>query len=770
MITRIKLTNWKSHLESEVSFSKGVNALIGIMGSGKTSVMQAIAFALFGTFSALGSKKLSLDDLIMGKPHRKDSASVELDFIAEGKTYTVKRTIERAKGTTSAEIRENGKLLEVNPQGVTREVGRILQMDYDLFQRAVYSEQNALDYFLQIPKGRRMQQIDEMLKLDRYEKARESAVYIRNRIFERRKEMMRVVEDMKLRRLEDKVTELGKEIKSMEREKYGVEEEMAKVEKERRKLSEGVVKYEASHDLLNETAKKSESLASRASEMKRHIDSRKLKMKGTKISAEILKRMAGDILKLEVKLEEKGIETRMLRDSVSSKNSRMLFLRDQSKEAKLRLSASKENELKLRRLEKLLGEDPDKKTGEMLENLEQLKKKLYSLTAEKNEMEKSLKELKDAGERCPVCESRLTEERKKDLVGRRMKHMGSFDMTIREAKERLAKETAMTEEFRKSVLEYAGLKRDLKDLDSAKERITDNEDKMTALAKVVKGIVSEIQKKEEDEKGLRLLIEKTRLRKGKAEDMLKEKEEFDKLVKERKELTRHLRGLGKQIKTLEKKLKGKDIRSMRAALQEAVGKSRSMETKLKDMLEMLKDKKSAFRDMEEQAETLARYRNDAERYGKITDSMDVFVSILRGTQDQLRDEFLKTVNQIMNGIWDELYPYGDFSEIRLLVDKDYVLQLKSAKEWMNVDSVSGGERSLAFTPNLRWLILDEPTHNLDANAIEHFGSVLKDRMESIVDQVFLITHEERLSDYITGLTYRLERDKESDGVTKVIEI
>ena len=52
----------------------------------------------------------------------------------------------------------------MSPAGVTREVERILQMDYDLFQRAVYSEQNALDYFLQIPKGKRMDKIDSMLK------------------------------------------------------------------------------------------------------------------------------------------------------------------------------------------------------------------------------------------------------------------------------------------------------------------------------------------------------------------------------------------------------------------------------------------------------------------------------------------------------------------------------------------------------------------------------------------------------------------------------
>jgi exonuclease SbcC len=97
MITRIKLRNWKSHLDSELSFSKGVNALIGIMGSGKTSVMQAIAFALFGTFSGISSRRLSLDDLIMSKPQAKDEASVEIEFVLDGKKYVVKRTIERER-------------------------------------------------------------------------------------------------------------------------------------------------------------------------------------------------------------------------------------------------------------------------------------------------------------------------------------------------------------------------------------------------------------------------------------------------------------------------------------------------------------------------------------------------------------------------------------------------------------------------------------------------------------------------------------------------
>jgi exonuclease SbcC len=754
---------------------------IGNVIAHNSSVMQGIAFALFGTFSALGSKKLGLDDLIMAKPNAKGEASVEVEFTEGGKEYAVKRTVEKGKGTTSAEIRENGKLLEVNPQGVTREVQRILRMDYDLFQRAVYSEQNALDYFLQIPKGRRMQQIDEMLKLDRYEKARESAVYVKNRIADRRKDMLKLIEEMKERNLAGKLSELLDEIRTLEKEKRALEDALGSADRERKKLSEAVVKYEASHDLLNEASKRSGVLSSRIAEMKRQIDGKKQKLKGSAINAEILKAMATNITKLEVKLDDTEGRIRTLRDGVSSKNARMLMLRDQSKEAKLKLSASKENELKLSKLARLMGEAPDKKFEAMLKSVDALRGKVCSLEAEKKETEKSLKELKDAGEKCPVCESRLTQDRKRELLGHRMKHLGGFDIRISEAKDRLGKESASAEHFRKSMLEYERVKRDLKDLDVLKEKIADNSSKASVLVKEVKGFVSEIRRMEKEEKKTRLLLDTARLGRSRGEAMLREKEELESLISERDALEKQLSDVSKQAKVLGRKLKGKDIKSMRAALQESVGRTRSMEARLGEMEKRLKDKKAASAEMEEQAAALARYQKGAGSFGKIADSMDAFVSVLRSTQDQLRDEFLKTVNYIMNDVWSELYPYGDFGEIRLLVEKDYVLQLKGTKGWMNAEMVSGGERSLAclalriafslaFTPNIRWLILDEPTHNLDANAIEHFGSVLKDRMENIIEQVFLITHEERLSDYITGSTYRLERDKEADGVTRVTEI
>jgi exonuclease SbcC len=656
MITRIKLNNWKSHLDSELSFSNGVNALIGIMGSGKTSVMQAIAFALFGTFSGVSSRRLALDDLIMKKPHSKDSALVELEFVLNRKKYVVKRVLEKGKGTVSAEIREDGKLLEVNPQGVKREVERILQMDYDLFQRAVYSEQNRIDYFLNLDPKSRKNQIDSMLKLDRYEKARESSVSIRNKIFERRKEKLRMIEDMKERKLDERIKV--------------IEMEIGKKEKENTKIGKEAKKLRVSLDPL------------------------------------------------ERGYEKKKFDEEEIRQKIANLNGRTISLKNEIKEAKGRIEESREIEKKLKELKKSLGKKPEEMVKKREKNLENKKKELYSLEALKKEVSKSLKELNEAGEKCPVCESKITKEKKEDLVDHRIKHLEEVENGIKTISKTVFEEESKLIELKSKIDLLRDMKSEIRGVKEDKTKIRRNDKEIKASRKKIEKLVQKKRKKEAEVKGM------------------------------------------------EKKF------------QEMIAKERELKTKLESLNEIIEYKKVTLKDLEKERDMFLEYVEETERYGKIIESMDIFVSVLRLTQDQLRDEFLKTVNYIMNDVWIELYPYGDFSEIRMLIENDYVLQLKGTKGWVNVDMVSGGERSLAslalriafslaFTPNLRWLILDEPTHNLDVNAIEHFGSVLRDRMENIIDQVFLITHEERLSEYITGSIYRMERDKEVDGVTKI---
>ena len=146
----------------------------------------------------------------------------------------------------------------------------------------------------------------------------------------------------------------------------------------------------------------------------------------------------------------------------------------------------------------------------------------------------------------------------------------------------------------------------------------------------------------------------------------------------------------------------------------------------------------------------------------------------------MRKDFVSAVNEAMQSIWSELYPYKDIYNIQLGIEEgDYVLQLQDSTGWIPADGVaSGGERSLAclalriafslvLAPQLRMLVLDEPTANLDSQSIDILADVLRERITKMVEQCFLVTHDEKLKDAVSGFCYEFNRDKSRDEVTTV---
>ena len=67
-------------------------------------------------------------------------------------------------------------------------------------------------------------------------------------------------------------------------------------------------------------------------------------------------------------------------------------------------------------------------------------------------------------------------------------------------------------------------------------------------------------------------------------------------------------------------------------------------------------------------------------------------------------------------------------------------------------------------------MLDEPTHNLDSEAIDELSITLRERLPDLINQIFLITHEEKLESAVSGFLYKLERNKSIDEPTKVLQI
>jgi DNA repair exonuclease SbcCD ATPase subunit len=201
--------------------------------------------------------------------------------------------------------------------------------------------------------------------------------------------------------------------------------------------------------------------------------------------------------------------------------------------------------------------------------------------------------------------------------------------------------------------------------------------------------------------------------------------------------------------------------------------------------EQLAKEKSARAD--EYAKAVSSARKDMDEVARLellASDLKVFAEALKQTQSGLRKEFVEAVNYTMNRLWQTLYPYQDFVGIRLGIEEgDYVLQLQERSlGWINVEgAASGGERSIAclamriafalvLVPNLRMMVLDEPTANLDSNSVKVLADTLKENIGDFIEQCFVVTHDEALEEAITGYSYRLERDKSRDGVTKVVRL
>ena len=175
---------------------------------------------------------------------------------------------------------------------------------------------------------------------------------------------------------------------------------------------------------------------------------------------------------------------------------------------------------------------------------------------------------------------------------------------------------------------------------------------------------------------------------------------------------------------------------------------------------LIEEKEKRFRDLNERQEQFTDIEKEVEYLGNKIDFLYQFKNALLAAQEALRKELITAVNEVIGNIWNLIYPYDKWTSVRLEVtDSDYVLQLREYEgEWLNVTGyASGGERIIAslalriaftkiLTPQLSVLILDEPTHNMDDRAIATFVDVLQNDLSSFLDQIFIITHNEKLAE------------------------
>ncbi len=175
MIKKLILQNWKKHEFLELDFSKGVNVIVGEMCTGKSSILQAINYFLFGNFNELKSREIKTDDLIM---NGKDECNIKLYF----DEYIIERTLKKGK-TTEANIRtDKENLAGPSTVEVNNYIEEKLKINEDVFLKAIYSSQNDIDTILKVTPTNRKKIIDELMNLTEFEIVRKNAVSLINKL------------------------------------------------------------------------------------------------------------------------------------------------------------------------------------------------------------------------------------------------------------------------------------------------------------------------------------------------------------------------------------------------------------------------------------------------------------------------------------------------------------------------------------------------------------------------------------------------------------
>ncbi len=145
--------------------------IMGPTGSGKTSILDAITFALYGKVCRTGRDDLR--DLIT---HSAPEMKVQLDFDAQGRSFRVARRMRR-KGAQEASLWsiEDGEFTPVvelpGVRSVNDYIEELLGLDFDGFTKAVLLPQGRFHEFLSGDTDARRRILTRLLDLDRYTKA-----------------------------------------------------------------------------------------------------------------------------------------------------------------------------------------------------------------------------------------------------------------------------------------------------------------------------------------------------------------------------------------------------------------------------------------------------------------------------------------------------------------------------------------------------------------------------------------------------------------------
>ncbi|MEK6885941.1 MAG: AAA family ATPase [Nanoarchaeota archaeon] len=184
LLKRLKIKNIRSHKDTEVNFPEGSTLLMGDIGSGKTSILLAVEFALFGLQP--GQKGNSL------MRSSETEANVVLEFEVDENKVIIERSIKKSgKSMAQADI-----CISINNErfegSVTEIKNKILELlsyppefakkTNDLYRFTVYTPQEEMKQIIQESNDVRLNTLRHVFGIDKYKRIEENTNILTSRM------------------------------------------------------------------------------------------------------------------------------------------------------------------------------------------------------------------------------------------------------------------------------------------------------------------------------------------------------------------------------------------------------------------------------------------------------------------------------------------------------------------------------------------------------------------------------------------------------------
>ncbi len=767
--------------EQRLELLDGVNVIQGPVGSGKTSIIQAIEYALYGTQLEVKERISKMVDLIN---EESDFAYVKL---ALNNGIIITRELKRV----GESARETPVLIEGNSVVKGREVDRriieVLGIDEDDFERFVLVTHRTLEALIYGSTTRRSLFIDKLFGLEILDNLTKSIpLSALEKLVEGYRQKLASIRELpeiitrygSIENARERLEHLRRAIDELRKEEEG----LSAYYEELLRKKEGLLKsLRGIEDVYREYVEVRIRRENIESELER-LGARSISDVGVRIRVErlrdiLVKRLEEFALVKEAEELERLVITRDnlpdALDRIYNAFKALLGLKDRLIEDKAYLERVKGDlELQvealkgsIRELETRLSqlEPKAREYKSLIERygdpsrikamIDELKLKLEDALAEEilRNLTRRILAKSEGPLKCPICGRELTKEEVEELrkkledAGRR----GEAE-ELRRALAELERVLATLESIRPIAEEY----------ENTRERLGELKAQLDALMGRLENVERSIRDLDRRIQLLSRFIDEFRSELDevdRAVSYLKKVREFEELRKKEEELKKRLQETGIDVSALSKledelRYVSNKLLNIRARLNEASAELTHLEVTL-SRLGLDREDPALLRRKLEALEAL---------YNRL---LRVKAG-LKEIQAYIRDEMIRMVKNEVTSIFKALYPYGDLdgAGIEVVVKEgvvgvvsEYTLYgIRSSGRKVPVSRLSDGQRlTIAFAfiigvfkssrHNVDFILMDEPIPYVDENIRRSFSNLIARLVkEGLVGQVILTTQSEEL--------------------------